>query len=120
MKLPEVPPELVEIAVHCLAEQLILVFNVSFQEVIIPDKLKVGAICSIHKNDSKSACSNYRPTSILPFLSEIFVKLTYQRIMENAILDLYSNVIKALVDLEKPRRLFLDFAKAIWLIMIYY
>ena len=40
--------------------------------------------------------------------------------MENAILDLYSNVIKALVDLEKPRRLFLDFAKAIWLIMIYY
>ena len=105
MKLPEVPPELVEIAVHYLAEQLIL---------------KVGAICPIHKNDSKSACSNYRPTSILPFLSEIFVKLTYQRIMENAILDLYSNVIKALVDLEKPRRLFLDFAKAIWLIMIYY
>ena len=60
---------------HALAEQLTSIFNVSFQEQIFPDKLKVGAIYPIHKTDSKSACSNYRLISVLPVFRKILEKL---------------------------------------------
>ena len=63
-----IPPKLLKkISVHSLAGQLI--FNVSFQEGIFPDKFKVGVIFAIHKNDPKSNCSNYRPISIIPLFS---------------------------------------------------
>ena len=101
---------------------------------MVPDKLKVGLIHPIHKGQSNMICSNYRPISILPIFSKILEKLMHKRITsflekhellfkhqygfqkgkstEHAILDLHSNIIKAIEKKEKTCLIFLDFAKA--------
>ena len=88
----------------------------------------------MHKSDSKLLYSNYRPISILPLFSKTLEKLMHHRLMdylikykflyehqfgfqkgkstEHAILDLHSNLIKAIENYEKPSCIFLDFAKA--------
>ena len=101
---------------------------------MVPGKLKVGLIHPIHKGDSNNICSNYRPISILPVFSKILEKLMHKRLTsflekhellfkhqygfqkgkstEHAILDLHSNIIKAIEKKEKTFAIFLDFAKA--------
>ena len=129
-----IPPKLINIAAPFLAEQLTLIFNASFQEGEFLDKLKVGVIYSIHRIDSKLLCLNYRPISILPFSSKILEKLMHRRLTdylikhkflhehqfgfqkskptEHAILDLYSNLIKATETHGKSSCIFLEFGKA--------
>ena len=87
----------------------------------MPDKLKTATVYPIRNGNSKHQCSNYRP--ILPILSKIFEKPMYSRLIEfidkhkvlykkqfgfrkgkstqHAILDFYSNIIKAIEVHEK-------------------
>ena len=100
-----------------------LIFNESFKEGIVPDKLKSAIVHPIHKGDSSMICANYRSISILPILSRIFEKLVHKRLInyldkyellfkhqygfqrgkstEHAILDLYKNVVD---DIEKEEK----------------
>ena len=54
--------------------------NLSFEAGIFPEGMKVGKIIPIYKSGSKKICSNYRPISILPFLSKILEKLYNSRL----------------------------------------
>ena len=105
-----------KVAAGKLKDDLALIFNYSIEQGIFPEKLKTQLTFPIHKGESKFACSNYRPISILPLFSKIFEKLMYTRLIdfinknellfqhqfgfqkgkstEHAILDLYSNIIK--------------------------
>ena len=109
-------------------------FTASFCKGIVPDKLKSAVIYPIHKSQIKILCSNYRPISILPSFSKILEKMIHKRLTwfldrynilnkyqygfqrgkstDHAILDLHTNIIKAIENREKSCSIFLDFAKA--------
>ena len=42
-----------------------------------PDSLKLGNITPVHKKDEPTNKENYRPVSVLPFISKNFERLIY-------------------------------------------
>ena len=128
-----ISPKLIKISASKLKSHIAFIFNQCLFHVVFPDKLKNFIVYAILKVNSKHQCSNYRPISILPILSKIFEKLIYSRLIElidrhkilyrkqfsfqkdkstqRAILDHYSNIIKAIEVHEKTSCIFLDFAK---------
>ena len=129
-----ISPFLVKTSSEKIENQLSIIFNLSFVQGIVRNKLKIGVIYPIHKGDSKFICSNYRPISILPIFSKIIEKLMHKRLTsflekyeilfkhqygfqkgkstEHAIIDLHSSIIKAIEKKEKECAAFIDFAKA--------
>ena len=55
-------------------------FNSSLAEDTFPDELKYADIIPIHKKDSTSDKSNYRPISLLPTVSKVFEKLVFKQL----------------------------------------
>ena len=114
----------------CLSQ----ISTASFCEGIVPDKLRSAVIYPIHKDKTKMLCSNYRLISTLPIFSKILEKLIHKRLTsfldrynilykhkygfergkstDHTILDLHTNIIKAIENREKSCSIFLDFAKA--------
>lgn len=64
-----------------IAPILVSIINLTISTGIYPDCLKIACITPLHKADSKSDPSNYRPISILPTLNKIFEKILYSRIL---------------------------------------
>lgn len=54
--------------------------NLSFQNGIFPDLLKIAKVIPVFKGKSKLDCSNYRPISILSNLSKVLEKLMHKRL----------------------------------------
>jgi hypothetical protein len=54
--------------------------NVSFSTGVFPDSLKVAKIIPIHKSGPKNETNNYRPISILCFLSKVFERAMHSRV----------------------------------------
>ena len=63
-----------------MAPYLNYFFTLSFDFGIFPDILKIAAVTPIHKTDSTTLTSNYRPISVLPCLSKILEKLIKTRL----------------------------------------
>ena len=57
---------------QCLDTYLI---NLSINQGIFPDELKIAKVLPIYKSDDKHLIQNYRPISVLPFFSKIFEKI---------------------------------------------
>ena len=57
-----------------------MLFNNSVSEGIFPECFKTAKIIPIFKSGDSNATVNYRPTSMLPFLSKIFEKLMCARL----------------------------------------
>ena len=57
--------------------------NQSLSMGVFPNILKVAKIIPIHKKGDARTPSNYRPISILPFLSKIFEKIIYSRLLNH-------------------------------------
>ena len=66
-------------AAKVLAFLLTVLFNSALLFGVFPDSLKIAKVVPIHKYNSKSSVSNYRPISILPAISKVFAKLIYTR-----------------------------------------
>ena len=60
-----ISPKLIKLSAEFAKGHLSLIFNESFKEGIVPDKLKPAIVHPIHKGDSSMICANYRPISIL-------------------------------------------------------
>ena len=71
----EYSPKSIKIAGEALKSQLRTLFHQPIKRSIFTDNLKTNFIYPIHKGDSNSACSNYRPISILHLFSKKFKKL---------------------------------------------
>jgi Txe/YoeB family toxin of Txe-Axe toxin-antitoxin module len=65
---------------YCL-DPLLKITNLVLIQGIFPHELKIASVTPIFKNKDPSLFSNYRPVSVLPLLSKIFEKLTYNRIL---------------------------------------
>lgn len=58
------------------------IFNISLQNGVFPDKLKVAKIVPIYKSGPVTELVNYRPISLLPVLSKILERLVYNRVIK--------------------------------------
>ena len=67
---------------YFLLSPLKILINMSFQEGIFPDKLKLARITPIHKNGDDSDPSNFRPISCLSYFSKIFEKCVKNRLIK--------------------------------------
>ena len=68
-----------------LSEHLTRIFNLSFETGVFPVNMKHAKIIPIHKKDSKTELSNYRPISLLPIFSKLLERLMYNRLMQHLI-----------------------------------
>ena len=68
--------ELHDSFLHIICELI----NLSFSSGKFPDSLKIAEIIPIYKAGDRSSPENYRPISILPFLSKIFERCIYNRL----------------------------------------
>ena len=60
-----------------------LLFNNSWSEGIFPECIKTAKIIHIFKSGASNSTTNYRPISMLPFLSKMFEKLMCGRLDNN-------------------------------------
>ena len=54
--------------------------NLSFQKSIFPQGMKIAKVTPLYKSGERCLASNYRPISILPFLSKLLEKLFLTRL----------------------------------------
>ena len=66
------------------------IFDLSFENGIFPDSLKIAKVTPVYKSGDNSSLSNYRPISVLPCFSKILERIMYRRLysylQENKIL----------------------------------
>lgn len=74
-------PTVIKSTIDEIAMPLSIIFNLSFEKCIFPDKLKIARIVPIYKSDDKMVVNNYRPISVLPFFSKIIERLMYNRLL---------------------------------------
>ena len=88
----DIPSKIYKLAADKLSYFISRLFNQSVQQGAFPQYLKIARIVPIHKDGDTSNIKNYRPISILPFISKIFEKLMLVR------LDKYFEVNNVLND----------------------
>ena len=67
------------------------IINLTLEQGIFPDSLKIAKVIPIFKQGSRLLCNNYRPISVLPALSKIFERcilnqLTFYFTIENILI----------------------------------
>ena len=77
-----ISPKLLKESANIIAESHTVIFNKSIETGILPDDLKVACISPIHKAESKTECSNYRPISVIFVVAKVFEKLISRQLME--------------------------------------
>jgi len=65
-----------------VVDPLVYIYNLSIEQSIFPDTLKVADVKPLFKNSDKSIMSNYRPISMLRKFSKIFEKIIKARLIE--------------------------------------
>ena len=56
------------------------IFDLSFENGIFPDSLKIAKVTPVYKSGDSSSLSNYRPISLLPCFSKMLERITYRRL----------------------------------------
>ena len=71
-----------KVGLPILAESLCDIFNLSLATGVFPDCWRVARVAPIFKSGEQTDRSNYRPISVLPFLSRVFEKFVYNQLYE--------------------------------------
>ena len=129
-----VPCSVLKRVMDILAGPISNILNLSFTEGNFPSCLKVSRVVPLYKKGSSLDPSNYRPISTLPFMSKIFEKAMYSRVLKflnsysiispnqfgfrkncstnDAILTFVSQIYSAINVNEYFVAIYLDFSKA--------
>ena len=66
------------------------IFNLSLQQRMFPENLKIAKVSPVYKEDEEFLPTNYRPISVLPCFSKLLERVMYNRLFkylsENSIL----------------------------------
>ena len=125
---------LVKKVIDYITVPLSKIFNLSFQQGIFPDRMKIAKVIPLFKAGQKDVFTNYRPVSLLPQFSKILEKLFCVRLdnfidkcnilCENqygfrsgrstslAIIDLIENITDMLDSKKNTIGIFIDLKKA--------
>ena len=71
-----------KIGLPAVIESLCDIFNLSIATGIFPDSWKIARVAPIFKSGQTNDRSNYRPISVLPFVSRVFEKLIYNQLYD--------------------------------------
>ena len=58
------------------------IFNLSLEQAIFPDDLKIARVTPVFKAGNENEVGNYRPISILPCFSKILERIMYNRLFK--------------------------------------
>ena len=75
-----IPVFIYKILAPLIAPTVSMLFNNSLSEGIFKECFKTAKIINIFKSGDSKSTANYRPISMLPFLSKMFEKLMYARL----------------------------------------
>ena len=62
-----------------ITRPLSIIFNMSLEQGIFPNNMKIAEIVPLHKGGDETQCNNYRPISLLITISKILEKLMYSQ-----------------------------------------
>ena len=77
-----IPPKIGKLFVDQYIEPLTYLSNKSIAQGVFPDELKLAQVVPIFKAGDEQLVQNYRPISVLPFISKI-----YEKIVANYLID---------------------------------
>ena len=66
--------------INPLIKPFLHICNLSFENGIVPDEMKIEKIIPLYKSGEKNVFNNYRPVALLPQLSKILEKLFCKRL----------------------------------------
>ena len=66
-----------------IIHKLTFFVNICLRHGIFPDNLKIAVIKPIYKTGDKHRMNNYRPISILPYISKLLEKVIYSRLIDH-------------------------------------
>ena len=64
-----------------ITDQLVHLVNICLQNGVFPESMKVAIVKPVFKGGNKKIFTNYRPISILPYISKLVEKIIHKRIM---------------------------------------
>ncbi|MCP3925998.1 MAG: hypothetical protein GY714_25835, partial [Desulfobacterales bacterium] len=82
----DIPSKILKWSAECIAPYINKLFNKTIYSCIFPSDLKCADVSPVHKKDSTTSKSNYRPVSVLPSTSKVFERIMADQIsryMEN-------------------------------------
>ena len=120
--------------IDIITEPLTHIINMSFEQGVFPEPLKIARVVPIFKKGSPFEVNNYRPISVLSCISKIFEKAIHTRLhnyfttnnvlykrqygfrkhmsTNTALLDVCNNLSKSLDNSEISFGVFIDISKA--------
>lgn len=75
----EVPSYIYKKITDLIKFPITIIFNKSIESGCFPDKLKVAKVIALFKGGEQNKLSNYRPISLLPWLSKVFERIIHKR-----------------------------------------
>ena len=91
----QLSPKFIKIGGYALVRPLTILFNKSLECGIIPKIWKKANVIPIHKKESKSILSNYRPVSLLSVLIKIMERIIfkhlYNHFQDNFLLSMWQS-----------------------------
>ena len=75
-----IPSKLLKLTIEHIKTPLCKIFNASLSIGYFLDLLKIACVVLIFKSGNSKIISNYRPISILPYISKIIEKVVYNRL----------------------------------------
>jgi len=77
----DIHAKIVKSTFHLYIDPLVHIFNLSLENGVFPDELKIAKIIPLHKSGDTMNITNYRPISVLPLFSKILERLMYSRLI---------------------------------------
>ena len=75
-----IPPKILKLFKKEFSKPLSDIIDLSFNQGIFPNLLKIVNVTPIHKKGDKLDCNNYRPISLLSNISKIYEKCMHTRL----------------------------------------
>ncbi|KAI5636779.1 reverse transcriptase (RNA-dependent DNA polymerase) domain-containing protein [Phthorimaea operculella] len=76
----EISTKIIKACIDIILPILTHLINLSFTTGTFPEALKLAIVKPLHKKESKTEMSNYRPITLIPVLSKVFEKCFYIRL----------------------------------------
>ena len=75
-----IPTKILKLFKKEFSKPLSDIINLSFNQSVFPNLLKIANVTLIHKKDGKLDCNNYRPISLLSNINKIYEKCMHTRL----------------------------------------